>query len=563
MRLQHLVIHNFRGILHQEIEVEPYTLLVGPNNAGKSTVIDAIRAFYDEGVKFSDTDWPYTTVASNDRTSWIEVTFALTEEEWASLAQRYQTPDRSLRIRKVLRADRGARRKSGIMYGYLPNGSLSEEQFYGAKNVQAGKRGGIVYIPAISKVDEHVKLTGPSPLRELLNDIMASVAQDGDAYNRLSESVDSFSTTISGESTADGRSLAGMEKELNSMLQPSWGTQFSLSFETPRVNDLIKNMVKWHFVDDAHGESEDIEQLGSGFQRYFIYSLIRLAAHYVRKPTPQDTAEFSPSLRLVLFEEPEAFLHPQFQAVLTQSLKALTRDADWQVICATHSPHLVSKNAMDIPAIVRLERSDGEVLVHQISSAAWEALVNANLNADWSSPNEQDDHANPSGDEALKYFLWLNTERSAIFFASHVLLVEGPADVALINRLIDSGKIKGDTAGVYVLDCMGKPNIHRFMNLLGSLGVAHSVIHDDDRSKSSGKHPALNATIRESQNAYTRAVEAVAEDVETMLALPKLNKKQRHGKPQQILRHYDDGTIEPERLRLFCELVDRCLPPFE
>ena len=73
--------------------------------------------------------------------------------------------------------------------------------------------------------------------------------------------------------------------------------------------------------------------------------------------------------------------------------------------------------------------------------------------------------------EAVKHFLSLNPDRSSLFFANHVLLVEGPTEVALVNRLVGDGKIKNADCGLYVLDCLGKYNIHRFMNLLGHLGV--------------------------------------------------------------------------------------------
>ena len=35
MSIEHTLIHNFRGVIHQEFTLNPYTLLIGGNNAGK------------------------------------------------------------------------------------------------------------------------------------------------------------------------------------------------------------------------------------------------------------------------------------------------------------------------------------------------------------------------------------------------------------------------------------------------------------------------------------------------------------------------------------------------
>ena len=48
MKISHIAIHNFRGIHDGKLNLFDYNLLVGPNNAGKSTIIDAIRAFYEK-----------------------------------------------------------------------------------------------------------------------------------------------------------------------------------------------------------------------------------------------------------------------------------------------------------------------------------------------------------------------------------------------------------------------------------------------------------------------------------------------------------------------------------
>lgn len=565
MKLTSVKIHNFRGILNQVITIKDYSLLVGPNNAGKSSVIDAIRAFYEkDGFKFKHgNDFPY--VATDDTESWIELIFSVSDAEYDSLADDYRDGSKTLRVRKYFQTatkTHDGKPAAGFIFGYKTDGVLSTEPFYGAKNVQSGKFGDLIYIPAISKVDEHAKLTGPSALRDLLTDIMSDVVEGGKSYADFSGSVQKFSDSIRDEKTADGRSLSGFESELNTLLKP-WESEFSLKFPPPSAAEIIKSMLGWDLFDQHHGKAQAIDNYGSGFQRHFIYSLIQLGSRYVSKKAAKKVKDFTPSLSLVLFEEPEAFLHPPQQEILARNLMGVSSSGHWQVVCATHSPHFVSKNAADIPAVVRLCRLSGIVRKYQIDDATWSAIIDANqaiMPIAQKFPNmakrmHQDD-AKPEM-EAVKHFLWLNPDRSNVFFANHVLLVEGPTEVAFINRLVGDGKIKNADCGFYVLDCIGKYNIHRFMNLLVHLGVPHAVIHDDDNDK--GEHREINQLIEDSKVAeLTLTVKRIPGDLETMLGVPAAGSD--HRKPQHVLYQYDTGKIGAAKVQEFCTLVEACLP---
>ena len=566
MKLRTVHVHNFRGVLDQEISLKGYSLLVGANNSGKSTVIDAIRAFYEkDGFKFKpDNDFPYGT--TSDQESWVELSFTLTDEEFESLADVYRTPSSTeLRVRKYFKTDtkmHDGKPAAGFIFGYKADGSLSDESFYGAKNVQSGKFGDLVYIPAISKVDEHAKLSGPSALRDLLNDIMSDVVKSGEAYGEFKAGVQTFSESIRHEETSDGRSLSGFEAELNSLLV-SWQTNFTLKFPPPPAADIVRSMLKWDLIDQVHGREQDIESFGSGFQRHFIYALIQVGSRYVSSKRKTKAKDFTPELTLILFEEPEAFLHPPQQEELARNLKALAGKENWQVLCATHSAHFVSKNAEDIPAIIRLSRSDAEVKTFQISGNDWDSIIDANqsINAiagkyPKMAKRLQEDDLRPDM-EAVKYFIWLNTDRSSAFFAEHVLLVEGPTEVALISKLISDGRIRNAHPGLHVMDCIGKYNIHRFMNLCIHMGLPHSVIHDDDRNRD--EHIEINQLIEDSKDPdLTLAIRPIPGELGEMLGLPAPGGD--HRKPQHTLYLYETGKIDEEKLRAFCKLVEECLP---
>jgi hypothetical protein len=185
MKLRHLRIPNYRGILEAAVICHDYSLLVGPNNAGKSTVIDAIRAFYEkDGFKFrQERDFPF--IATVDEESWVELTFNLTDTEYASLAEDYKHTATTLRVKKYWKAV--DKNKDGYIFGYTKDGKLSGDPFYGAKNVQSGKFGDIVFIPAVSKVDEHTKLSGPSALRDLLTNVLEAVVESSPSYENFFE----------------------------------------------------------------------------------------------------------------------------------------------------------------------------------------------------------------------------------------------------------------------------------------------------------------------------------------------------------------------------------------
>jgi energy-coupling factor transporter ATP-binding protein EcfA2 len=561
MRCRSIKIHNFRGARDCEIFMDDYALLVGSNGAGKSTVIDAIRVFYEKDIKFvAKTDRPFGVGEKESWDSWIEMEFELTGEESASLAEDWRREDLRLRVRKFLQTNEttsDGKSRAGVIFVVDQNGDVADSSFYGARNVQTGKLGKVIYIPATSRADDHTKLSGPSVLRELLNEIVSAALAGTSAYEDLKVAISGFTTQVK-DHDSRGASLTAVEDRLGAELQ-DWGVDFELGFSPPAAGDLVKQLLQWNLVDAKSNTPLPPERFGSGFERHFIYSLIRMSADlsHGKSPTRKST-DFSPDLTWLLFEEPEAFLHPPQQYELSRALQSEAISGRWQVLLSSHSSHFVSRNAGDLTSIVRIRREEQECSVHQIRDAEWKELASANtaiqsVAAKFPQLAETMNQADYEPEmDALKFFLWLNPDRASAFFAEHVLIVEGTTEVALINQLIDKNEVDLGR-GVHVLDTVGKFNIHRFMNLFGALGICHSVLCDEDSGK--GWNKDLNQLIKTSSNPLTHSVEFIPGNLEELLKVPPPGRNDR--KPQHMLFCVSTGQFDADGLNKFKDSIEQ------
>ena len=561
MQISTVTIHGFRGIQHTSARLSNYALVIGPNNAGKSTVLQAIMAFYEkDGFKFdAKRDIPPSSV--DDGESWVEIEYSLSAIETDALKDEYKSPDCKLRLRKFFRSNEHAS-KVGYLHVVDPAGSVLEESFYGAKNVQSGKIGDVIFIPAVSKVDEHTKVSGPSAFRDLVSSIVKDIVATSTAFQDLVQEFDAFSSAIKHHQTGDSRSISGLEGMVNSDLE-RWGVKFSVDIQHPDEDSIVKNLTSHSFTDTATSRSGmTADNFGSGFQRQFIYTLIKLRAEQRPKKGKSKSKDFAPVMSCVLYEEPEAFLHPPQQDDLARSLRKLAEGDGCQVVCTTHSAHFVSRSSADIPSIVRAGRSaDGVISLYQLSLEAWQSIVDANVVINEivskypkAKAKLEDDDFRPEM-EAVKHAIWLNPDRCGMFFADIVLIVEGPTEVGIVNRLMSEGKVAASSSGVHVLDAMGKWNIHRFMNLLSAMGVRHSVVFDDDCDRD--EHAEINDLIRSASSDFTVSIVALKGDVEILLGVKKC--RLPHRKPQHLLFQYDQGAIDSGKIDAFCGIVNGCL----
>ncbi|HEC92608.1 MAG TPA: ATP-dependent endonuclease, partial [Candidatus Atribacteria bacterium] len=412
---------------------------------------------------------------------------------------------------------------------------------------------------------------GPSPLRNTLTFVMKKVVKTSESFKSLNEAFEEFNKKFKEEASKDGISLENFRKEINENLK-EWEVEFNIAINPVRPEDIIKNLVSHSFIDKILDKKMDIGLYGQGLQRHLIYVLIRLSSKY-KEEKIYEKKEFSPELTLILFEEPEAFLHPTQQEYLDFSLRSLASEEGLQVIVSTHSPIFVSRNIEDISFLIKLKRENGVTRCFQVSEEIREDILKENNEFTQLLKEKLDDLSvdertkkrirNILGDtdddkrmdeEGIRYSLWLDSERSSSFFADIVLICEGATEKTFIDYLLKNEWDDFREKKIYVLDAMGKFNIHRYMNLFKALGIYHSVLAD--RDENNNVHEIINEFIESNQNEYKKKIYFFNKNIEDFLGIPIPTIERKDKKPLNVMWHYKNNKIEKTKINQLKDIIE-------
>ncbi|MBA7564627.1 hypothetical protein ES708_06290 [subsurface metagenome] len=311
----------------------------------------------------------------------------------------------------------------------------------------------------------------------------------------------------------------------------------------------------------------DIKNIGQGLQRHLIYTMIKLAAKYVDEKKIGEKKEFFPDFTLILFEEPEAFLHPSQQEIINVGLKQIAKEDNQQVFCTTHSSIFVSKNINELTELKRIDKTEGESKIYQVDRETIMEIYNENIELNQYF-KEQIENDIPQEDkaalikiindkpeeikleeEALKFSIWLDSERASMFFAKNIIICEGTSEKIFLDFLINTNWLELKEKHIYFLDALGKYNIHRYINLLSRFGMYHSVLMDFDEDKK--KHKYINQFIKDK----IEKIHGFEKDFESFLKIPPVPKNRNDLKPLNVLKNYNDDNIAGEKIDKLKKIV--------
>lgn len=543
MKIKKVEIYNWRSFVQETILFDDLMIFIGQNNHGKSNVLSALLFFFGE-IGLQDLDFN-----SSSSELWVEVEFVDLNEEENITFQKYVTTSNSIKVRKLAKKGEGYSYHGYLeepnevwlmednisnytardvaqelpLYNFLPtSGRITRESFkqaqvdyiqnnrdsisfdykletsnfLGAKNVAKGIFGDLFFIPSIKRASDELSAKGNSVFNQLYSRVINKMSESDPKFIEAKQKITELSKILN-KKTDDGQpnqnrpaDLTSLERLLDNELK-SWEAKIDIEITPPNVDDIFKvGASVW--IDD--GIKTDIERKGHGLQRALIFALLKAWSKILKqeRESQSESNEEAVSSQgksrrkaskatYFIFEEPELFLHPQAQKELFSSLVALSKD-DTQIILCTHSSSFLGLEHYKSICIVKKDSVlEGSKILQYTDELFLDSEEKKRFN--------------------LSY--WINPDRSELFFAKKIILLEGQTDKSVIPLL--AKKLDVFRYDYTLIDCASKNTIPQYINLLNKFRLKYVVVYDKDHQ--TGKSADAIASANKSSNLIENSID--------------------------------------------------------
>jgi putative ATP-dependent endonuclease of OLD family len=443
MRISRVVIRNFRSFEHLDVPLSAgTTCLIGENNTGKTNFLHAIRLCIDAGLSST-----YRALLPTDIHSTVDISdpnqvligLEITDFEgkineealvgaWqckpglARLAYRYRP---KLSVREDLEGEQvepGNLTHEDYHWEITGGGDPGDDLATVEWNQDLGSSIRfadlqsflVVFLPALRDVEADLRQFRNSPLARLISAMEIDPAEQEQLLDALRQA----NERIAGAPTT-GAIANAVDASFKSVTGPAFSMDVSLGLAEPSFQAIVRAMRI--LLTSTAMTNFDPSSNGLGLNNILYVSI--LIEYFNRRLAQQKSAG-----QIILFEEPEAHLHPQLQLTLFMALSALP----FQSILTTHSTHITAHAPLG-----------SYVVLTQTGTPAIASSVPV-------------DDAELEASEILDLQRYLDATRSNLLFARKVMLVEGPAELFLIPALLKEVKgIDLDREGISVIPIYG------------------------------------------------------------------------------------------------------------
>lgn len=454
MYLKTIKIKNFRGIHNLSVNFhEKLNVIIGPNGALKSTLIDAIRLFYGWGDQYSD--------QLITREDFYREVIKVEGEEDTELAEnhieiRYVFSDLSETqlgafCDYLVIDGNNVYAEVTIEYRLSVDGRISRTYYTGKR--EAEQKADYDTFQLFRSYYLSALRDSTHDLMDSRNNILGKVIKRRVEKNENEDSISNIFVGANNQLLDQGEvriTKENINNNLRTILKKSPQT-IDLSI-TPNKIDYIVNAIK-PFVPISSNKKIDGYRLWKNSLGYNNLIYIATVLSDIK-----DCHESEENTMFALFiEEPEAHLHPQLQINLYEFLRGADDERNSQIFITTHSPTLTSR--IPLENIILLQDKQYSI---------------ANCFCNRASENIEYDTKNHKvvDETRTKYYRdmivrYLDVTRSQLFFSSGVLFVEGISEALLLNTF---SKIMGKPLGDYEIELIdtGGTAFGQFLMLFNS-----------------------------------------------------------------------------------------------
>jgi len=319
-----------------------------------------------------------------------------------------------------------------------------------------------ILIPAVKDLADDMKAKDSASfgrtLRILFDDIEQELAEETALFERLERKLNPV-VLENGSIVQDERlkQLIQIESLVEQFVQESFqDVRIKIHISPPQLRTIFQGAEI--LADD--GVEGPIDTKGDGLRRATVFAILRTYVELIRAQNRSETRYKNASPRyLLLFEEPELYLHPTAQLVLFDALNEFAKHH--AVVMSTHSPLFLGPEAT--ATFVKLQKTK--------KYGTEESPFSEVLPIDLSEINAKD-----------QFQLICYENNNAAFFANTVVLVEGDSDLIVLPHIARTINPEWDASrsGVYFAKINGKTSIRRYRQFFERFGVRTPVITDLD-----------------------------------------------------------------------------------
>jgi putative ATP-dependent endonuclease of OLD family len=470
-KLKKMEVSNFRAIGKNPvtIELDDIVVLVGANNAGKSSILKAYQVVMSHGSKDADlslSDFPNEAIVE-ECLPCITLTTAVVDanspgEKWIAV-----DPDNG---EKLVR-ERWTWQKPGspIREGFdVVEGKWVESVPWGAPNVANSMRPKPYRVDAFENPEKQ-SAEIVSIISDSLEERLLGLKNKNDTENEAEEN--DFKTLFLKISELQKKVLVESQEQItkiehgiSSILQavfPNYVVKFD-----GRADSVDEKAVTFFkggsrlLMGPSNGFQGAVNQHGSGARRTLLWSALKFITDAgLKKEKKPETASERP--HILLIDEPELCLHPSAVRQACKVLYDLPKSGNWQVMVTTHSPIFIDLSR-DNTTVVRVDRADGG----EISSCTLYKPQRVNLTDD-----ERTE---------LKLLNLFDPYVAEFFFGGNIVIVEGDTEYSALKYVAEKENLG---ANLQIIRARGKSTIISLSKILNQFSAKYAILHDSDKPK--------------------------------------------------------------------------------